>query len=810
MEKNFKEFINKNQMTSQVLPQGSKARENIAMLIKTIQTNKKFSRLILYSLTTLKCYIMNQNNLAAIDYSLTILNENLLPTLKIIFPLHVNNDEVVTRIGEILFCLMYNNQSDPKKQILGIFNKNGGFEMLSNFLISIPSNNKESFRILLKVFQLVIDNNDSGVKPGDMIPIMNILAELMTKFKEDDLLMIYVLDSVKKIFNVTQGPIADSESDETNFIDELFKTIEQTDSSKIACVGIHLLDIIVKNNNKHRTLVRNKQPISFILSIIAKFRDDHVLSFHCCGLLSKILEKEDIVMFLKILKLNADSEYKEDSEMLVGMLDEFKELILKKDEEVIGTLKKNITRVLILMSKDINFIQILKEINSVDALVELLKTQVDIYFDKNKPDESKDVKVVRNEEDQENKIIESVLPDFLRLIFSLLKNFEIPDEMIEETTSSRKITCDSVDTLISDLAYSLGKCLIIFESNKTISLEIIEFLNSKDKRLLDEYIDQNSNNNETCKNLFLGIYKSNYDNKVYNTFLNKLGKVVQDKSSEDLLKLIIAMQNSIKTMHSSSHVFGSNQELPNPEDEGKSVYSTLTVINFNKADIDSLMQKTYEAAFKIQVNVNFNENSFQEFVNLSLLYSETLGHLVDSSIDDKEVNELLMAYSNFTFCAMENPKFGLNEEKVKVFLDMLKKIVYQLHFDFNVCNYLISRLTRMFSMSYENKDITKEIISKEIFISFISSTFKEFLGLINDKKPLNEESLRTVLKMVQYIQRDANPLSISQFIRENGIFLIIQLCYSGSHDFDTSKLIIQLIQGFSTSLFKISCQNFKK
>ena len=65
-------------------------------------------------------------------------------------------------------------------------------------------------------------------------------------------------------------------------------------------------------------------------------------------------------------------------------LPEIKEILSSEDNEnMLNSLKTNIIRVLILMSKDKNFLQLLKDINSLDIFIKLLKSDLEIILLKN-------------------------------------------------------------------------------------------------------------------------------------------------------------------------------------------------------------------------------------------------------------------------------------------------------------------------------------------------------------------------------------------------------------------------------------------
>jgi hypothetical protein len=76
---------------------------------------------------------------------------------------------------------------------------------------------------------------------------------------------------------------------------------------------------------------------------------------------------------------------------------------------------------------------------------------------------------------------------------------------------------------------------------------------------------------------------------------------------------------------------------------------------------------------------------------------------------------------------------------------------------------------------------------------------------------LELEILDLVLKAVSTLLKYNTTTSFSQFIRENGVVMIIELCGIKVFDFETSKLIVKILQKFSSEgLFKVSSQYFKK
>ena len=97
------------------------------------------------------------------------------------------------------------------------------------------------------------------------------------------------------------------------------------------------------------------------------------------------------------------------------MIGEIKEIFaIEKDVETLKILKRNIIRVLILMSKDKTFILLMKNINSLEDFIFLLKSDLKLCEER----------LTNSNTDQDNIII-NLLPNFIKLVLSILKNYEL-------------------------------------------------------------------------------------------------------------------------------------------------------------------------------------------------------------------------------------------------------------------------------------------------------------------------------------------------------------------------------------------------
>ena len=99
------------------------------------------------------------------------------------------------------------------------------------------------------------------------------------------------------------------------------------------------------------------------------------------------------------------------------MIGEIKEILNKgKDEETLKILKKNIMRIFVLMSKDKAFIKLMKNINSLENFIFLLKCDLKLY-------EDTQTNIIT--QNTEIGIIVNLLPDFIILVLTILRNYDL-------------------------------------------------------------------------------------------------------------------------------------------------------------------------------------------------------------------------------------------------------------------------------------------------------------------------------------------------------------------------------------------------
>ena len=283
------------------------------------------------------------------------------------------------------------NKSQEFQDIFTIFKNEKGIQLIISFIKSSSTDFTVSNKIYFKILQIIIDKESNNLNSinlhlninqneDNFIDYFNLLIFSIEKFEKNSEILNCLLEIFKKLITIKKVKNLNS----PELLDVIFKVLNDTTSNRIAANGLHILDLILKNSDYYE-LIRKKNPFNLIVRILKNFRTDNIVSFHACGFLSKVLEKDDVYNFLKIMKIkNAKSIDILNDLDIDTFLPEIKEILSSEDNEnMLNSLKTNIIRVLILMSKDKNFLQLLKDINSLDIFIKLLKSDLEIILLKN-------------------------------------------------------------------------------------------------------------------------------------------------------------------------------------------------------------------------------------------------------------------------------------------------------------------------------------------------------------------------------------------------------------------------------------------
>ena len=152
------------------------------------------------------------------------------------------------------------------------FIKHKGINLLIKLLNNLPLKQTETYKIYLKITHLIIDYKKNS--DNDLSEFWVIIFKLMDKFENNSDIMIFNLDAIKKFSSLKKF----KELVNQDFIDNIIKTISNTEFHKVATIGLQILDIIVKIG-KVKEMIRNTKPLTFIVKLLTRFMNDDILSF---------------------------------------------------------------------------------------------------------------------------------------------------------------------------------------------------------------------------------------------------------------------------------------------------------------------------------------------------------------------------------------------------------------------------------------------------------------------------------------------------------------------------------------------------
>jgi len=219
---------------------------------------------------------------------------------------------------------------------------------------------------------------------------------------------------------------------------------------------------------------------------------------------------------MKIMKINNVSDLKQSvfSTSTEGLLGEIEDLFRKENfnDENLKVFKKNITRVLTLISRDKNFLALLNEMNCFEVFLDLFKNDLILYINKEKDAkkalESKNSTEVRIGANLKTEVtyLDNILPEFLKLILNLLKNYDEDMNFIPNNNEQHYDTMSINDELeskrnyhtnliISDVYFCLTNSIIHFD-NKEIIEDILKYVISSESRQNQFYKFINENKDE--------------------------------------------------------------------------------------------------------------------------------------------------------------------------------------------------------------------------------------------------------------------------------------------------------------------------
>jgi len=450
-------------------------------------------------------------------------------------------------------------------------------------------------------------------------------------------------------------------------------------------------------------------------------------------------------------------------------------------------------------------------------------------------------------------IIENQLPEFFKLILTLLKNYEIIENDLSEESSSGfslQSTRNSIisrssyfmnnsnnsekfdyitnfynSPLMKDVIWCLTKALRFYTKEVEMVYEILYYLINKDKFITNQFILglQFSELNSILVELFTYYYDTKW---IYNYFY-KISNIIEENNlyNIDNICVLIRQNNQIfeglltksskesKNYQNNNDTYNQinkniensiNQEIPNRDDEknkiGKQTHissETLPIANFNSIkEKEDFINNIFSIGIHLIFNTNnFEENTFHDFYFSMLKIIENLELFSNDMIIE-------LALINTIFCSIENKVFGESHEKMNILFMFLNQFLDLRSENLNEqnCKYILMRINRLMeNPKIENLNL---IFQSELIIEVIILILKFFSKTYSRKDKIDESFAKAAISLVYFVITKEGNLLVSRFFHEEGLILLINLSLIGVYDYDFNRVFISVIQSFSNNSFK--------
>ncbi len=263
--------------SSTTLQQNSETENIIQTMIKTIDTNKKFNRLIIYALNNLKAYLIIPIESQALEYSSLILKsnfkdpnslDNFIELIEAVIIKHIANEELLLKIGDVFVTLL--TQNSKHRETIKLFNNNKGFVLLTYIFENVDPKMTEVYKIFIKVLKILLD--DKSIKFDTELETT--INALLNKFEKENDIIIYILELITALL----GNQNNIELFSTNLLKKIIELIAQTESEKIGSLCVNILDRL-SGEIDLKEKIRNYKSISFIIKLLTKFKNSNALTF---------------------------------------------------------------------------------------------------------------------------------------------------------------------------------------------------------------------------------------------------------------------------------------------------------------------------------------------------------------------------------------------------------------------------------------------------------------------------------------------------------------------------------------------------
>lgn len=431
-------------------------------------------------------------------------------------------------------------------------------------------------------------------------------------------------------------------------------------------------------------------------------------------------------------------------------------------------------------------------------------------------------------------IIENQLPEFFKLILSLLKNYEIiENEQLDDNGSISNSSlsmlksnrnsimsknsyfipnnasilstekCDNIanfysSSLMKDVIWCLTRALKYFIKEIDMVYEILDYLINKDRIITNQFLLhlEWSELNKTLIDLFSFYYDTKW---IYNFFYRLIILIEENNLyNQDMIHILVKdnnviVDNLIKNFHSISIVQSKEEVNQNISDHYFSSQRQKEDFIYN------IFSMGINLIFKSK---NFDDNTFHDFYFFMLKIIDNL-HIFKSDLGVE------MAFINTIFCSIENRNFGESDEKINILSLFLKKFMEDSAENINEksSKYILMRLIRLM----ENPKIPNLnlLFQSELIIELIILILNYITRTYSKKEKVDDSFAKSTINLISFILLKEGNLLVSRFFHEEGLILLTNLSLLGVHDYDFNRCFISIIQSFYNIFYKETSLYFR-
>ena len=755
----------------------TKVKESeIERTLTDINKNKNFANSLPFMLTRLKNKLTSANNFTNLESALEMLQKKIVVIFNEIYFKQVNennqNENLLIKISEILeeiVKILIKDEKNSKNYFFLIFSEHQIQNITVNYINQIHS--IKTKKILLQIYNdilLFYFNTTNEANVSEHIDfIQNVIAH-----NDNDEVIIASLQIQKRFCEST--PFSHLISDTahqnfiTDFISKISRIVKETKSPKIALLCVQLFDLFAKFKLFNIEHNQNLLSITFFLDLLSKFSGESSLPFYACKVLSQIISTDEINALLIVLQSQSFKDFAEKCEMInekdakKKILNEIKDSVhdsanIAENDEKFAKIKRNITRILLLMSKDAKVIEILKTINTFECFIELLCTDITSYslLRENESEHADEIALIKN-----------TLPDLIRVVINLVKKCHF-----DPTDKDNKI--------VNDFTKSFVQILKLFPGEKGFVQEILAFFLEKEKNKelylssLFAYFTDDKDKEKT----FVTLLSNYYAEKWIHSFLHRLP--------------ISLVYPTIHDSHFLNDIMQLKKEINNIQTMYNDVSHAQMAYLINAISLKLILGITLNKESNVGFDIMFPAQQ-SIFTDLNDVIMLLINFIINTNPKSAEVyNEKNIAYIiTLTFSIVENINFfaGKVKEKCDIIFALLSRLSEMKSLSAENMSHISIRFMRL--VEYKLENVMNDIFERDEIVAFTISALTAY----SPRKDENSELfIKSVLTIMYQMFKDGN--QIAKFIKSGGVNLLLKIIENNAIiDYEITKLLIQNIR----------------